>query len=203
MSNRILTTLTILLSLSLIGLVYYWLTFRAPDDAYLISQPADLNFFETVYKFPKSPKLPHKPKIIGGIITHHLLAADLIAEFYTNMENTDYDLIILLGPNHFSAGEADIITADLDWQTPFGILRADRDLISQLGKNDQLAVDNTTIPNDHSITSQIGFIKNTWPDVKIVPLMINPRVDQTGAESLASTLIELTKNKKNTRFSKC
>jgi len=51
----------------------------------------------------------------GIIVNHHLLAADLIAESMLTVKDVDPETIVLISPNHFDNGSADIITSEYDF----------------------------------------------------------------------------------------
>ncbi|MCK4554290.1 hypothetical protein KAU19_05000, partial [Candidatus Parcubacteria bacterium] len=92
----------ILLSLSLIGLIVFVLLFLplpAKETKKVFNQnhnfhfanPNNIDFYETAYKFEKKKIDFENKNAVAGIIPHHLLAADLIAEFFSNLENFDYE----------------------------------------------------------------------------------------------------------------
>ncbi|MDD5032224.1 MAG: AmmeMemoRadiSam system protein B, partial [Patescibacteria group bacterium] len=86
------------------------------------ANPAGWEFYETAFKFKKIEFDLSGKEVVAGIIPHHLLAADLIAEFFYNLRGKNYDTVILLGPNHFDSGNYSMITSGYDWQTPYGHL---------------------------------------------------------------------------------
>lgn len=162
------------------------------------AKPDDRDFFETAYSFVKSKTDLSDTKVVGGIIPHHLLAADLIADFFSNLEVKNYDTVILLGPNHFSAGQADIITSVYDWQTPYGILKHDREVLSKLlyyNDNLNIQAEEDIIENEHAINSEVAFIKKTFPQATFVPIILKPSVSEQTAEKLAQVLFEISQNK--------
>lgn len=196
-----------LLSLPLAGLIIFVLLFPPlsaektkkvfeQKNSFHFANPNNLDFYETAYKFKKKQIDFKNKKIVGGIIPHHLLAADLIAEFFSNLEYFDYETIILIGPNHFLAGKANIITSDYDWQTPYGTLERDDKILSQLLKFDGIKIEENIFQNEHSINSEVAFIKKTFPNAKFLPIVLKPSVDKNRAEKLAEHLFKITNNKK-------
>ena len=161
------------------------------------AEPNDIKFYDTVYSFNKKSIGFDDKKIVAGITPHHLLAGDMIAEFYDNLAGLDYDTIILLGPNHYSAGKSKIITSDYDWLTPFGKLGCDRELIGKLGTFvSGLGTEPAVLAKDHSITSQAGFIKKTFPNARFVPLILSPNINVEESGDLAEALLSLSQNAK-------
>ncbi len=71
------------------------------DDSYTVntSKNKDRNNQEGV-DYPK-----------GIIVNHHLLAADLIAKAFIEIETKEEKTVLLISPNHFSAGTRNIIAS--------------------------------------------------------------------------------------------
>ncbi|MCK5320439.1 AmmeMemoRadiSam system protein B [Candidatus Parcubacteria bacterium] len=159
------------------------------------AEPNDLNFYETAYHFINKKADFKNQDIIGGIIPHHLLAADLIAEFFSNF-NSDYETIILIGPNHFSAGKSKIISSSRNWQTPYGILEYDKDVINELLRFNKIKIEENIFEKEHAINSEVAFIKKTFPNAKFVPLVLRDNVDKKIATELALRLADIAKDKK-------
>ncbi len=158
------------------------------------SLPDDLDFYENAFKFKKKELFFGKNKIIAGIIPHHLLAADLIAEFFHNVKQENFDSIILIGPNHFSAGGKKIISSNLDWQTPYGVLEYDQELAINL-IDDSIEINNKAIQNDHAINSETAFIKKTFPDSLFLPLILKSDLSLEDARDFGKKLNNLVQNK--------
>jgi len=161
------------------------------------AQPNDREFFETAYSFIDQKSILTDKPVVAGIIPHHLLAADLIANFFHNLEGKNYDTVILLGPNHFLTGQSDIITSAYDWQTPYGVLKHDDSILKELLYNNELSItaEESVIDSEHSINSEVAFIKKTFPRATFVPLILKPGVNQQTAEKLAQELFKISHNK--------
>lgn len=197
----------IILSLPLAGLIIFVLLFLPSSEKetkkiftqknnFHFAKPNNLDFYETAYEFKKKRIDLKNKNVIGGIIPHHLLAADLIAEFFSNLKNFDYETIILIGPNHFLAGEAKIITSAYNWQTPYGILETDNKILNQLLKFNEVKIEENIFQNEHSINSEVAFIKKTFPNSKFLPIVLKPNIDENKAEKLAEYLFKIINNKK-------
>ncbi|NUM25054.1 MAG: AmmeMemoRadiSam system protein B [Candidatus Buchananbacteria bacterium] len=198
--------ITIIAGLSLTGLFAIFLVLTRPSASSVSdiqpklhsANPDDKDFFETAYHFAdKNIDLSGK-RVVAGIIPHHLLAADLIADFFHNLEGQNYDSIILLGPNHFLSGQSDIITSAYDWQTPYGILEHDDDTLHDLlfVSGLDVGVEESVVQGEHAISSEVAFIKKTFPQAKFTPLILKPGVNQQQAVELAETLFKISQDKK-------
>ena len=160
------------------------------------SNPADKEFYDTVYGFVGKDIDLSTANVVAGVGPHHLLAGDMIAEFYHNYAGLDFDTVVLLGPNHFLAGRGQIITSDYDWQTPFGRLEVDKALLAKLQLRVGASIEPEVIAGDHAITSQTAFIKKTFPLAKFVPLLLSPENIPVAAENLAEALFILAREQK-------
>ena len=161
------------------------------------ANPNDKEFFETAYNFTEQKADLADGHVVAGVIPHHLLAADLIADFFQNLEGENYDLVILIGPNHFLTGQSDIITSAYDWQTPYGILQHDDNVLSELVDSDLgIKAEEDVMVSEHSINSEVAFIKKIFPKATFLPLILKPKVDEQTAEKLAQKLFDISQGKK-------
>jgi len=156
------------------------------------------NFFETAFSFQSKEADVSDRDVAAGIIPHHLLAADMIAEFFKNLEGEKYDTVVLIGPNHPNTGAAEMISSSYDWSTPYGVLRNDGDFLAALSETEEIGAEEDVISAEHSITSELAFIKRTFPDAEILPIILKSFVHSQEAENLARSLYEISErqNKK-------
>jgi poly-gamma-glutamate synthesis protein (capsule biosynthesis protein) len=160
------------------------------------AEPSGKEFYDKVYSFTQADYDFASTTLLAGIVPHHLLAGDMIAEFYQNLSKFDYDTVILLGPNHFDSGKGAIITSDLNWQTPFGELTVDKEALLYLSNAEpKIKIEALALEGEHSINSQVAFIKKTFPKAKFLPLILRSNITAFEAEKLSKALSEL-KNKK-------
>ena len=83
--------------------------------------------------------------IRGGIVPHHLYAADIIADFFKRLSFQNPQTIILIGPNHYEKGNFKALSSLDNWETPFGIVETDRQLTKQLLDKNLIQIDETTL----------------------------------------------------------
>lgn len=193
------SNISAVLGLCLAGLIifgiFYFYQNKLSENIHL-SSPIELDFFETAFKFNKKGFYSSNKDIVAGIIPHHLIAADLVAEFFYNLRDKEYETVILIGPNHFNSGDSDMIVSQYNWQTPYGVLEYDRAIAKKLIQLDGVDIEEEVFENEHSITSEVSFIKKIFPEVKFLPIILKPTVSQQQAKSLANKLFELSQNKK-------
>ncbi len=167
----------------------------AQSDNFHFAKPDERSFYETAYRFTNKKIDLQDQNVIGGIIPHHLLAADLIAELFSNF-TSDYDTVILIGPNHFFAGQAEIISSVYDWQTPYGVLQCDRNILDELLQFEKVKIEEDVFQKEHAINSEVAFIKRTFPQAKFVPLVLRAGVNERNAADLAKRLASIAKTRK-------
>ena len=135
-------------------------------------------------------------KVAGGIVPHHLVAAPMIADFFSEMKSSNTDAnpietIFILGPNHKRAGEALVQTAIMDWDTPFGIMRVDNEAISEI--SDRISTHNNSLllEQEHSVAALVPYAKYFFEDAKIVPILLPGSMDYQQCGKLAETINKL------------
>jgi len=159
------------------------------------ASPADKNFYETAFRFVKNDR-PVNGEIIAAITPHHLLAADLIAELYQTIGKEKFNTIVLIGPNHYNLGPDQIQTTLNEWQTPYGLLSADTQLGKKLLSDSLVKENNEVFKNEHSINSQVSFIKKVFPLSTFLPLILKSGTKPNQAEELARGIIKAAGNKR-------
>jgi len=111
----------------------------------------------------------------AGVVSHHLLAKEKIAEFYSKISSDKIKTIFLLSPdhyNHFFEPEILAYTSKAPWNTPYGELEADKDVIDELLNSDIVNSKSSAMGLEHGIYTEIPFIKKFFPNAKIVPLVL-------------------------------
>ena len=143
------------------------------------------------------PTLPVGHRVCGGILTHHFLASGLVVRFFAGLkEQSSPETIVLLGPNHFHQGLANISISSLPWKTPFGVLQADSRLVQQIAKAIQLPEDNEAFAGEHSVGVLIPFLKYYFPQSRVVPILIDVNADAARLQRLRDVLAARADNPK-------
>lgn len=181
--GKILIFLAGLLAVSQAGLLAYGRALAGRPD---LPPPAGKHqayfaqkaFYEEAYQ-GVSPAV-ETDHVYGGIVPHHLLVKDQLASFFEGLSGRDYETVILIGPNHFLKG-GKVLASTRAWQTPYGELKADRELIARLG----VAVDEAPFASEHSISGLVGFIKKSLPQAKLAPVILRPEVKAEEVRELA------------------
>lgn len=127
----------------------------------------------------------------GGIIPHHLVVSDNIANFFKIIQIINPSTIVLIGPNHYEKGNFDVLTSLENWETPNGIVASDTTMIHELVNRKLAHIDEDTVEHDHSVASFPPFIKYFLPEAKVVPLILKREFSIADAEKLSTYLSQL------------
>jgi len=110
----------------------------------------------------------------AGIVSHHFLAKQSIADFYNKVGNNEISTIFLVSPDHYNTyfrPDSIAYTSSLNWTTPFGELKTDNALIKSLANN-KIEINDSAMGLEHGIYVEMPFIKKFFPNAKIVPLVL-------------------------------
>jgi len=126
------------------------------------------------------------------IVPHHWLAGHLIVGSLRDLAASgDYRCIILIGPNHINAGGAAVITSDLAWQTPFGLVEPDGDAIRRLTSDGVALSEPSVLTYEHAVAGMVPAIAYLLPEARVVPLVLRSDLTSTEVETLAAALAPL------------
>ena len=132
--------------------------------------------------------LEYEGTIRGLIVPHHLLARDLIHEAFQIAHNTKYKTIVVFGPDHESADMGKVFTSTSNWQTPMGILDADKEAVESILRLDFVLENNKKMTNEHSISGLVPFIEYYFSDAKIIPIALTKQLTLENLDKLIYTL---------------
>lgn len=127
-------------------------------------------------------------KIAGGIVPHHLLASDLIADFFQKLNLQKPHVVILLGPNHPEAGNFIALTSEQAWQTPSGLVEPELGVIRALEEKKLVKIDEPVLGQEHSVADLMPFLKYYLPDATVVPIILSHSMSAQEADRLAEAL---------------
>ncbi len=159
---------------------------------------------ETYYKAGDYKRIQFEENnpVLAGIIPHHLVANSFIADFYESVSKVeDYDLIVLISPNHYTAGPRVQIGAS-DYYTYQGQVSVDQELIYALT---QMTAETDSLINiaepsylelEHGQLVHMPYIKTYFPQAKVLSIMLAETRDLSNLERLADTIDEVIGERK-------
>jgi AmmeMemoRadiSam system protein B len=146
------------------------------------------DFYQQAYeRAAKKNNTEYNPNIRAIIVNHHLLAGDFIAESFNKIATTLPVTVLLLSPNHFDAGNGEIITSKANWITPYGKLLPNNELINELVKSNLVSVEEKPFEQEHGISGIIAFVKKSLPNANVVPLIFKNKIKLNSALKFAQS----------------
>jgi len=120
---------------------------------------------------------PPKAKNVVALIVPHagyIYSGQIDADAYNQVKQNSYDLIVVLGTNHTTAGFSGISVYPRGaFGTPIGSAKIDENAAQELLKQDSDVSSSLSVhAEEHSIEVQIPFIKYLFPGAKILPIII-------------------------------
>ncbi|MBP7898774.1 AmmeMemoRadiSam system protein B [Candidatus Gracilibacteria bacterium] len=156
------------------------------------------SFFEKDSFWPAISSVKEKPlfalanPILGATIPHHLIPSPAIATFFQELKRQNPKTLIILSPNHFSAGEKQFLTSNESYPTPFGNVAVEQAIYQKMTTNQKIQgmVEESTdgLGNDHGIGNLMPFIKYYLPETKIIPILIRDKTSTQDIVKLESAL---------------
>jgi len=140
-------------------------------------------------------KFPH---VYGGIVAHHVsVCHKKIDQFFEKLAYSNYDLIVLLGPNHFNIGQEDIQTSLAEYSTPHGKIRTDTQVIRKFLENDLVhVISSEMFSKEHSISGLVPYIRKYLPASLLVPFIFKSGTSQDKCDRIAEQILRLSVAKK-------
>ncbi len=177
------------------------------NDAIIGKQPRTVRcYYYNEKNFDKSTKLAEQigrkdvGVVYGGIVPHHLVAAPMIADFFRQINSTNFNTngtdtktdcintIYILGPNHKRVGEAVVQTVDMDWDTPFGLMNADKLSINEISKKISTQHNPSLLEQEHSVSALVPYAKYYFSNANIVPILLPGSMDYQQCLKLAQII---------------
>ncbi|MEO7222316.1 MAG: AmmeMemoRadiSam system protein B [Devosia sp.] len=125
--------------------------------------------------------------VTGITVPHHLLAADLIARGFWAASAGQYDRVIVISPDHFHTVEKPFGTTREDLRTVFGVVESDSAGVEIVAAS--LLVETLeTIETEHGVMAVAPFVRQFFPDAKVIPLLASVNANEADWQAMAATL---------------
>ena len=107
--------------------------------------------------------------IIGGIVPHagYVYSGKHAAAFFNEIKENKYDTAIILSPGHTGMGPEISIDSHVGWQTPLGVIDADREFI----ESNILVKDKSAQEFEHAAEVIVPFIQHFCPQVSKIAVI--------------------------------
>lgn len=158
---------------------------------YHYSYFSDKAYFDQAYEKAESlPRTEVKSKPVALLVNQHLLASHLIAKTFSLAESRKVKTVFLITQNNWTAGRAPVITSLYDWRTPYGDIKVNRDAAKDLIAANLASQEEDIFANEHGITGIVPFVKKSFPNARIVPLVIRDSAPKELSFALAQKLFD-------------
>jgi AmmeMemoRadiSam system protein B len=132
-------------------------------------------------QLPKATPKPKKAAISAMVVPHHNLVKTEREELFKTVGQTILQpkTVILISPNHYESGKADVQTTSQTWEVTEGAIQPQENVITAL-ETAGAVNEPSSFNNEHGIKLILGDIKRTFPNSTIVPLIfkINTSLDK-------------------------
>jgi AmmeMemoRadiSam system protein B len=145
---------------------------------------------ETGSSHEKDSSTDGEKRAIGAIVPHHLVAGPMIARLFDAIKEETPGTIIIIAPNHKRVGERMLHTGAFSWDTPFGKLDSDSDVIEDLIGTFGAGVNPKLLEEEHSIAALVPYVRYIFPESKIVPVLVHGNTNRMDCSKLARLLAE-------------
>ncbi|NCO24830.1 MAG: AmmeMemoRadiSam system protein B, partial [bacterium] len=138
-----------------------------------------------------------KLNIASGVVPHHLLAQEIIDDFFKYIFSREKpETIILLSPDHWHSAalhqENSFITVALEpGKEEFNHLKVDSNLLRKLAEKNKIVLNNPAVVSEFGITNLLPFMEKYFPETKILPLLIPAKISKEQVKQLVNSIDEV------------
>ncbi|MEW6043274.1 MAG: MEMO1 family protein [Thermoproteota archaeon] len=141
----------------------------------------------------------YNEKIYGAVCPHagYMYSGPVATHSFSAIANQDFELAIILGPNHWGIG-CDIATLkDCQWESPLGNVEVDSGAAKRINEISKLVeIDFFSHTREHSIEVQIPMLQHFYKkSFKILPIALNNQEYEFALE-VGSAVAKLAAEKK-------
>jgi MEMO1 family protein len=118
-------------------------------------------------------------------------SGSVAADGFKQIENKQYDKVILIGSSHQSFFQGAVVDENTVWQTPLGKVNIDVAAAQEIvDADDNFNFNSSAHAQEHSLEVQLPFLQTVLDDFKIVPILFGQATDED-VNKLASTINQL------------
>jgi MEMO1 family protein len=122
------------------------------------------------------------------IVPHDVAAGKYAAALMKRAGGREIENVFLVGPNHDNVGDYPIASCLSDWETPFGIIKANRGKVQDLAGFMNINLSADVFKAEHSIGALAPYVKHFYPRAQMIPIVLSSYIDMPKAELLADWL---------------
>ena len=134
-------------------------------------------------------------RLAAGMVPHHLLASDMIAGFFelAARQEEPVDRVLIVSPSHFPENcTGDLITARAGWETPYGKVAPDEEMIRAILEDPAAAAvkEPEALEADHGGAGLIPFIKYYLPNARVTVCLLANTLSTRQLEAFQAVVLE-------------
>ncbi len=160
----------------------------------LVPKPMVCNFYdESLLNANSFVSKPYEfdATLTSAVVPHHAPHLDLLCSLLSSdsVQNADYELVIVIGPNHTGNGSAIQVTGNgYVWNN--GSISGDIESTNVIYEDFRLrsARDTTLFESDHSVSVLMPYIGYYLPDVSTIGILLSSNVNSLELEALCEDL---------------
>jgi len=140
-----------------------------------------------------------KEQIYGAICPHagYMYSGPIATHSFESIASQEFELAVILGPNHWGIGCNIATMKDCTWETPLGPVEVDSDAAKQINDISKIIeIDYFSHTREHSIEVQVPMLIQFYKKpFKILPIILNDQ-DYEFMQEVGSAVAKLAKTKK-------
>ena len=192
MKSKILISFLIIIILFFICLIVF-LNFEKqkiiPCDGFVISgDVGNLSIFDNAYNSVGTSSI-FIQNAKGGIVNHHLLGANFIAQVTESFSNKDkIKNIYLISPNHFDTGHYPVEVFLGQYKTPYGTVCTNKEVSKKLLNFSFVGSESKVFEKEHGLYNIAPFIKRSFPNANIVAVAVKENANIDDLKKLSNLI---------------
>ena len=146
---------------------------------------------------PTSATSSHEQLKIYGIVSPHagyIYSGVVAANGFYKISSTNFQDVIMVGPNHYGIGSWVAAMKDGTWETPLGEVQVNSQMAEEIrGRSSTLDFDDYAHSRDHCLEVQLPFLQYIKQDFKIVPVVLVSQKRETAFDlgnAISETIME-------------
>lgn len=123
------------------------------------------------------------------VLPHHNLATEMFHEGYQKLKelNVSPSVIVIYGTNHYHPNSPTLVTTTRLAEAKL----AKEQIESLINSFPDIRVDENMVAGEHSITTQLLYIKEYFPEAKILPVIVSSQFDEEDLKKKAEYFSKL------------
>ncbi|MBS1954028.1 MAG: AmmeMemoRadiSam system protein B [Cyanobacteria bacterium SZAS-4] len=118
----------------------------------------------------------------------YMFSGQTAAFAYEQAKQQQPKRIFLLGPSHYVGFDGAVLPTESVFATPLGDLTVDKEVVQELADFPLFRQSSEVHKREHSLELQLPFIRETFGDVKIVPIIVGTLSDEMDVQLMAQIL---------------